>query len=838
MERVGRREAMWCVACAWTIVGPYLLGAHGNFDELPVSGAYGFVAFGLLVGLWVTSYPAAAVAFRGRMAHGLCMGGALFILGVIGAFGLFRFAYTQVLSNDFLNSLFMTDSGMAYAWVLDVLGWCNAIALYEKPLVFLAAVLCGVSCPARRLTRTCQDGAIPRQAGLLGAALLACLCTGILRSQVWTALCGAPVSLLVVWAGVLLWLLHVILHAFVRPSVAALCAGELAFRLVSRFNLPMPLHAFDLPSIPISALCLGFCCFACVRLSRGVRDFGRPCDIDADAACAPVALSLQAQEKAALAGAGLTPREIDVIEASLDGRSSQAAADALGMQASTVRSYKGRICKKIGLDSFDQVLAMRSARRGVFELQDGRESGTFDGVCSGEDCKRFRCGASIRLFGLLGLLLLVLMPSGQLTLCWDATWVMAYGCAVGMMLSCVPHALCRLGLCAAAGGMAGRGLAVAAPFLFVVFSAACLAFRMLAEYAGLPMGAIQQAGLFVCVAGLVCLGIAQLRFCIASSCFQMKQFGLVCSCAAILVGLAGFSCIVWVAAVVASLVCYAVGVILCSGTSVVVETQTGAVHALSWFAIAFVWEESWRGVSFASIQDVGIVCMIGLAILNLRTLRECAGTLQIPPLAMTLVGIVLTCFGVGVSFGLVMGVIVLEVQSLRARCLVQAPSEVARNHAPASPPSVLGAAVGCCAAVYIVNARGSYILLNAGSILPDNLDWASLACFGASLAILVFRCLYDTLPVVPDVSRVGRAQLGGYLVGKGLNDNEVAVCVSLAQGCSVAQAAETLHYSVSHADAIKRSAFSKLHVRTRRGFIALLWVEFGQTEADNFKTSR
>lgn len=156
---------------------------------------------------------------------------------------------------------------------------------------------------------------------------------------------------------------------------------------------------------------------------------------------------------------------------------------------------------------------------------------------------------------------------------------------------------------------------------------------------------------------------------------------------------------------------------------------------------------------------------------------------------------------------------------------------------PCAPPALLGAAVGCGTAVYVANTRGTYMLLHASSILPPTLDWTVLACFAVSLTIAVWRALLILLsPGTPASAPppVDQTRLEGYLIGKGLTPDEVRVCVALARGDSVAQAANALSYSVSAVGAAKRSAFVKLGVSNRYQYMVSLWSEFSPKQGQRF----
>ncbi len=829
MEAEARQKILWCALFACAVAGPYLLGARGAVEELPSSGTYALVALGMLAGVWATQYPGAAALLRRPEVWRPCVYGGLALAAFLSALNLLALWLPSIPNPSYQGE----PGGLTPA----LRGLAGAVGPCEGWLAFAAALVCGAASTrfaggARGTSPSPRDGAV-RCLALAGAFL-----AGLLRSTAYGALLPAPLGTLLLWGILFEWSRWLARCGGMRGAVAALCLGELAGRVAARLGLPVPLAGPGPEGLAllVSVACLAAGAAASLRLQNraaaGVRD--------GDAADGPGAGGLQPWELERLSGAGLTARELDVLAASVDGCDSSEAARRLGLSPSTVRTYKGRICKRLGLGSFDQVLGARSAQMGLFGPT-GTAKGNVPRAQTGFDVKsetggRFAASAFLRLAGCLSLLLLLLMPFGVLPLFWNSTWTMAYACAAGILLSFVPALLRWMGL-SFRPGPAGGGAASAA---FLVCAAACLAVRLHVWAGAAGLGPSQRLALFAAVAGLVCFGLTALHSCVGSARLEGGRLGAACACAAGMAVVASFGTAFWLGAAALSLLGFAAGSALgkWGERQAVCSPDEHPSVAASWFAVAFLWEECWRGATYASLQDVGAPFLAALVLLDsLVLLRRKDG-------GRAACGAVLACTALlclmrGIVFGLLVGTVLLEVQALRAS---SSTSYAHPENQKGSLPALPAAAVGCCAAVSVANAWGSYILLHAESSPPAGLGWLVPCCFAISLAVAVWRAVHAGLAFAFEGPGVDRAHLEGYLAGKGLTDTEAKVCVALARGASVAQIAEELSYSVSAAGAAKRSAFSKLGVATRYQYVASLWRELeprrGTEELTNRKNTR
>ena len=817
MRTAGRQRILWCVLFACVLSGPYLLGTYGKLDTLSDSGTYAVVAIGVLATMWASCYPGLAALFRRPAVWKACICASFLIVGLLLALGWFELAYRHVLDYPLLQAVFMSDMGMAREWVLALLGFAEAVCEHEKDLVFLASCLCGAASVG--FVEECQTDCLAiRELRARRLVLMAVFFVGLLRAATWNLLLNAPWVILLIRVTILGWALCIVGRSDMRASIVALCMGELSFRVLCRLGLLFNGLGFEAFALVASVLCLGINVFAGARqASFGVADVRGV--LGEKEATQTAIFEPWVTER--LSEVSLTPREIDVLEASIDGSSSSEVAQRLEMQASTVRSYKGRICKKLDVESFDQLIAQYTTRSGLFAIVSDGGGTRSETPCSGEDAEdvpvHSKVAFALRFAGCMSVLILLLMPFGTLPSFWDATWVMAYACAVGIVVTCIVSAEGSKRM----SKIMRWGHATA----FALCAAACLTIRWIMESAGTGFDPTWQMALFFSVAGLVGFGVAEIR-----GLAGLEQVGgdvLAASSVYVALGVVVVVFVpgLWAAAVAVSLLLFIAGVV--AGRKEM--EQMGCViddapaHTTSWFVLAFIWEECWRGVTYSSLQDIGILFLIGLVICDAVALFRQGREAR---LACIVVGCaVFACFAKGIVFGLLIGAIFLEVQVLHCTSAVRLEAGKAQKRTPL-PPSLLGAAAGCCVAVYVVNTWGTYVLVYGNSILPTNLDWTSLGCFAASVAALLCRIFFGGPLSVSQIAPIDEARLKGYLIGKGLTGNEVKVCMALSRGDSAVQIAETLSYSLSAVGEMKRAAFSKLGITTRRQYMALLLREF------------
>lgn len=820
-----QHKALWCVLFALVASGPYLLGLDGGTGTPSSSRTYAFVALGIIAGIWATQYPSMAALLRRPEVWRPCTYGGLAVDTFLVAFNLLALL-VPVLSNPLYRD------GMG-GWMACLHGLADAVGSGEAWLAFAVALACGAA--SARFANSPRDETA--HCPVFAGAFLA----GLLQSTAYGALLTSPLGVLLLWGILFEWSHILARYGDVRSEIVALCLGELACRVAARLGLPFPLAGYGPEGLVLIVwvACLAISAAVSLRPRKrtmpdaqdektaadGSAKAGEPMKADDPRANSRWASALETWERERLVGAGLTARELDVLEASIDGCDSKEAARRLGVSPSTVRTYKGRICKKLDLASFDRVLGFRSAQMGSFEPVDSAEAEhapqQAERVAANPAEKRRATSAFLRLTGCLSLLLLLLMPFGVLPLYWNSSWTMAYACATGILLSFAPVFLRPTGR--RRMGATGNG---APSIAFLICAAACFAVRLHIWLGATGLGLFQRLAIFATVTGLVCFGLVAFRSCAGSMHLVSGRFGASCACAAGTVVVASFGMAFWAGAATLSLLVFAAGLALGNMQG---DKHTGhnpdahPAVAASWFVVAFVWEESWRGVVYASLQSIAVPFLIVVASLDTLVLLKRRGTTAAACVA-TLACTALLCLEQNLVFGMLAGTLLLEAQVLHAGA--HAPYTRAGSREDL-PPALLAAAAGCCAAVSIANAWGSHVLLHTDSALPTGLGWLVPCCFAATLAVALWRVAHARLASVMGELGVDRARLEGYLTGKGLTDLEVKVCVALAHGASAAQIAEELSYSVSAMGAARRSAFSKLGVATKYQYMASLWSEFG-----------
>ena len=822
-----RQKVVWCILFACVASGPYLLGVHGRIERLAVSNAYAFVAAGMLLAMWVSCYPGAAALFRRNVVWKACICAALLLAVFLFVLGLFEFAYAHALDYPMLQAILASDTGMTHRWALELLDFSRSVGVHQAELVLVMTFLCGVAsirlAGQPKADCSAQEAVFIRHLATFGVFLV-----GVFRAAAWSLLLLMPLGPVLIWGCLFVWILFMAGQPGMRVNIAALCAGELAFRVLSRLvSLPND-FGFEIFALVVSALCLGASVFvsvrrACHRTADGQGQRGVSNDVEV--------ASLEVWEIERLKDAGLTSRELDVLQASIEGASSLEAAQSLGMQASTVRSYKGRICKKLGIDSFDLLIAQHSTGSGLFAR---------DNCDAVDDLRIFTGGGRNRvsrlsstlsflcLTGCMSLLVLFLMPVGTLPAFWNSTWVMAYACAFGIVANCILFSFIHNGVFQRARVHLQRWESCG----FILCAAACLAIRWAIEFGGTGFGSSWRLGLFIAVAGLVGFGLNVARGCLGSGCIDARTLMFSCASVAVLILMSTLLPGLWYAVAMFALLCVVTGAILSRGETegpMTCYVETAPVYVASWFVIAFIWEDCWRGVVYVSLQKVGIPFLAGLMVLDVAALLRETQSAHIPCLAVVVCALFI---GVarGVAFGLLVGSVLLEVQVLYS--MSNARRESGGERDARLPPALLGAAAGCCVAVYVANTRGSFLLLFGDSILPANFDWAVLCCFAASVVALLWRFFVGGSPCVSRGMSMDGARLEGYLVGKGLTAIEVRVCIALARGESVAQVAEALSYSLSAIGTAKRAAFAKLGISTRYQLMVQLGREFNPEQSN------
>ena len=846
-------RVLWCLWFACVMGGPYVLGNHGDAYGWMYSGSYGFVAFGLLLGIWAGQTAVVRVACRNEKAKWSLLGAGLGLNLLLVLLELFALLLPVALDSlNFSALLLQEESGVPYDWVLDLSGAGVEVGYYEKGLAFIFAVLCGTAfqaSPSQAIDFKNLSGTNNGDVVCLGRApfgrwneatvraILVALpgivfALGVTRTSIGATF-AMPVGLLMaVCIALSLAAASMIVPLGGMHCLVPFCLGELTFRAACRFGLlavPMG-KGCALLMLAVHGLCLLVVLTIAMLWHRASARFGAPSRLGSDhvvGACSETGFSDETIRRL-LNGAGLSNRELEVLAACSNGLDSAQVAQRLGMQASTVRTYRSRICKKLGYQTIHQLLAELSKRACY--------SGAVEeaGVCfRGEGPARGKAGISkglvaemLRFVGVVSLFILLLMPYGRLAFVWDATWVMAYSAAAGLLLATgCAHVLHALGQHASLRGALPYGLAA----LLVVFAAGCLVCQSGIAADQTALSFPQRMGLLCSVAGFVCTSVLYLRrdFCILPA--TTRGVLVAVGCVSALVLLALFSEGSWRLACVVSMLAVIAGAVLASGvdcaTMHVGNVRAGnacAVTALACFGVAFVWEETWRATAFDSLQSTGLVMLVLFNLAMLHVLR-CNGA------RWSICGIAIGCaclliWAKGLCFGLLVGLAILVAVRI-----------LQRGEGPGCTDSLgkrglcgcVAAAMGCCVAVYAANIWGATKLYEFdNTVNPDVI--AVLCAFlcmlaGAACCLFAWAGMDEEGRDLPNVST---ERLEGFLIGKGLTPGEVRVAIALSRGSSMAQVAEELSYSLSTVNSMRRRAFAKLGIRTRHHLLRLLWDEF------------
>ena len=139
-------RVLWCLWFACVMGGPYVLGNHGDACGWMYSGSYGFVAFGLLLGIWAGHTAVVRVACRNEKTKWSFLGVGLGLNLLLVLLELFALLLPVALDSPNFSALLLQEgSGVPYDWVLGLSGAGVEAGYYEKGLAFIFAMLCGVA---------------------------------------------------------------------------------------------------------------------------------------------------------------------------------------------------------------------------------------------------------------------------------------------------------------------------------------------------------------------------------------------------------------------------------------------------------------------------------------------------------------------------------------------------------------------------------------------------------------------------------------------------------------------------------------------------------------------
>lgn len=258
-------------------------------------------------------------------------------------------------------------------------------------------------------------------------------------------------------------------------------------------------------------------------------------------------------------------------------------------------------------------------------------------------------------------------------------------------------------------------------------------------------------------------------------------------------------------------------------------------------AVAFAWEETWRGAAYASLDSACVAFLAVLVAVGIGWTLSRASWAWGACLAWAVVAAAM-CWSRGLASGLVGA---CAITALPVLCVMSVPGSrrgVAQDgpckdgplawHAPA-----LVAAAGCFASVYAANLYGTRLLMLRPVSVFGQSPLAVRAGFSAfvlavcAVILLIVVLVWAAYIVLGERDRRFRGidpeptleqRLRGYLVSRGLTAFEADVVLRLAHGRKVAEVSAELSYARSTVAAARQGAYRKLGVHSREQLVALL----------------
>lgn len=801
---------LWYFWFASSIAMPFFMGFSEATGTVAFADSYGFAALGMFIGLWLASYP----AFQGiraavnRPAYRLLTPG-LFITLTLWVFEIARFC---LLENMILPT-----------WILRANA---ALAPMERPAAFLNAMLCAICAPQPAQS---QKLSLSRQG--LAVALLGFV-AGITRGWFWTLLLPSPtfpipatswnisienrwsdglplpVGIVIAFLLVLSWC-HLArklqeqsgAHDFAHV-IGAFCLGELAWRLASRVSP----HILQISlSCAAAALLAQIACLAIAWMYVGHARRTTPQNCSAQnnvpaAAYPPLSPLL----KELFDKHRLTVQESAVTAASFRGLSSAQVAMKLGISASTVRTYRARACDKLHVSSIDELI-------GNFEQPDDAPSVN---VKAKSNPSQTMCMLST--MGAWALAFLIFIPPAETAACWEATWLIPFGGALGLILPVTWQTVRE-------SHSRQRNMAIGKLFsltvvLAVIIAAAALqyCYGILAQsnpYA--PQPTLLRIGTMASVAACMVIAGERLFRSEDSERRPHNSSPLALLGAAALSTLGSFSRPCWHMSVTIAAILICLEAVSLQKDVHVNRASCALASPLTLLyvaTLAFIWEEALRGMSYASLQSCGIIFLAA---------SSCALILQMgkhllhgvpTTIALVLCSIVLT-YTKGLVFGLLVTATVLG--------LLHATSTTVPRAQFFSPwhASPIAAAFGLCAAVYTANFWGSSIANGDGNV-----------AFTTTLSLLLSLLGAVALGKAARSSRQGRPHgdvtstesMVSTLQSYKLTTLQLSVVLRVAQGRSIGQIAQELSYSRSRVHQVLKEIYAALNLRNHAQLKAFL----------------
>ena len=878
---------LWCIWLGAVLGGLYLLDYSEPYDSVSQARAYGFAALGALMELWLCSLPYIRRAIlrvrrsirRAVWAFGMALTVAL---GALESLRLYKLLLTRAIRLGDAASLHSTldPNSISFGafntpvsrFLTDV---TNLVDSYEPFLSCLLAFVCllcgqmsgifgtvdGGPVNVGQLSRPDKGKLCPDRVGIPIVYIIAFL-FGTVRAWAWSVFLPGPSFPVpirdVVYMSTDLWVEVVpalsVVPAFLMgafawlalktgqpgfiPILAADCIGSLFSQVLKRI---WPNTA----SISL-ALAVGCCVLQLSSLAmlaiiayrntqaaiKDASDVPQSLQARTQTAKSGFATCVSAKDANLLAALGLTSGELNAVRAAVLGLSSSEAAQVLGVQPSTIRVWRTRVCSKLGVANINQLAIDLIRRTGIFSAKEpeARKNHTEDGSASNA---RYRTAPTVCMIsGALSCGSLILLPYGRLASIWEVSGFMAIGCALGLGITLIVQALIphdafshkrqTSTLVFAAVALALPLAAIALLYLDVSVANSAVALP-------LKRGALVTST--ACCTSFFCYGFASIIGSIHTHRALRRSLVPAVFISAAINGCACMGDFAWVAAILASWVLLCIGAMV----STMAKNNRGANTArpfpfpftgcgslgtlLIAGCIGFAWEEIWRGDTYKSLQWACAPLLIVVSLLYIWRCRRLGCPISLP--ISICAGCIPVAYATGACAALLFacGLSVFSFACMQQETECHTQDEGRIWHSP-----LFTLAAGMCAGMYIINVLGTNLLrfssfTSQGSQVLERMVFGAVFLLSFAIALIYAASaagkVYAKDGSVKGTGLTGAEQLYNYFRSRGLTPLQVKVVSILAEGKSSSYAAESLGYSRSVIDRARREAFSRLGVHSR-----------------------
>lgn len=890
--------AIWCLWLGFVAGMPYVLVFPEPRGAVSFAGAYGFVALGVLAGLALCSQQGVRDSQGGHRAAWMLVGLAGIALSVL--LGLLEMAHLETLG-DWLHRA--GGIGLPDA-IHGVSGFAQqlfeAAGHHERAFAFCLGLVCALSGGA--LAGAGSHGgawasgvreSIKSVQGLMALGLaFGC---GLIRALAWSWLyphpafplpavdvfltaedlwgsaCAYGVVVPITFVAVFSCTLLRVRPSFLPGAMGAYACGELAMRALGR--LVPELFEVPLWASVACALCQVVCGIVVVALGAcACKTYVRGCSASTPATTeggqagqcgvpAPAEVTserflacIKSDDVDILAHAGLTLGEVNAVRAAVLGLDSSRAAQMLGVQPSTVRTYRRRVCAKLGLESIDGLAADLVGRKGIFAADDAECAACKQDKQAGSSGK-MSAGTierALPVAGCLGSLLCILLPYGSAPAVWTSLMVVGLGVGFGLLLAAAVPILIKANpqLDSWGKGFPARVLHA----LGVLVCTFVVALLHVSDASAVMASSLAKVALVfalgICVSHVV-WGLA----CVSASISGRSPHAVpaaVCAAAALCV-LVCLDDAAWAAVFSCCMVVSLMGDLFSRSPQ---ETEgddsaylvCSAAQNPQWMrahkapllilctCIGFAWEEAWRGQAFVSF---GASC--------LPFLLACCATLfwaARKHLTWWLGAVLVLSFAgiarfMGLASAMLSCCLCLTVLLCHAVRPTKGPRQSGNQNGPAvcqgafgdiAPGLLVAMAFGIGVGLYGVNLFGSF-LLRMGSPYSQHqlLLTAATVALATALGICALSCmvwlaycrrLHESQGLLS--SSVTPERIRALLAGRGLSKAHVELVALLAEGLSVAETAHRLGYSRCAAYRMRKEAFGTLGVVTQMQLLSYI----------------